>query len=64
MKLSRTQYVLLIDMVNASIKMAGNSGIPISDMVWKEVETIKEVLYEEMRRATQDDINQQTATRT
>ena len=51
MKLNKKQYMILIDMVNGSIKMAGMSGIPISDIVWKEIEIIKEVLYEEMRGA-------------
>ena len=48
-ELTRQQIMLLIDMVNASIKMAGNSGIPISDTVYKEIDTIKKVLYEELR---------------
>lgn len=48
-ELTRQQIILLINMVNASIKMADNSGIPISDTVCKEIDTIKRVLYEELR---------------
>ena len=48
-ELTRKQIALLIDMVNASIKMAGNSGIPISDEVCKDIDKIKQALYEELR---------------
>ena len=48
-ELTRAQLYLLINMVNASINMASNSGIPINDEICKDIDKIKQVLYEELR---------------
>ena len=48
-ELTRKQIMFLIDMVNASIKMASNSGIPIHEEYSKDIEAIKTILYEELR---------------
>lgn len=48
-ELTRKQIELLIDMVNASIKIAMMSGIPIGEEYYKEIDTIKQALYEELR---------------
>ena len=48
-ELTRQQITLLINMVNASINMASNSGIPISQEYCKDIDKIKQVLYEELR---------------
>ena len=48
-ELTRQQITLLINMVNASIIMSSNSGIPISDEICKDIDKIKQILYEELR---------------
>ncbi len=45
MELTTQQYKLLLDMVNASINMAANSGIPIAQEYWKDIDEIKKQLY-------------------
>ena len=49
MELTNKQLELLINMVNACINMATNSGIPIGQEYYEDIDKIKEVLYEEMR---------------
>lgn len=48
-ELTRQQITLLINMVNASINMASNSGIPIGQEYYEDIDKIKQVLYEELR---------------
>lgn len=48
-ELTRKQIELLIEMVNASIKMAMMSGIPIGQEYYEDIDKIKKVLYEELR---------------
>lgn len=48
-ELTRKQLTLLINMVNASINMSNNSGIPIGQEYYEDIDKIKKVLYEELR---------------
>ena len=48
-ELTRQQITLLINMVNASVNMASNSGIPIGEEYYKDIDKIKQALYEELR---------------
>ena len=48
-ELTRKQIELLIKMVNASITMAANSGIPIGEEYYDDIDKIKKTLYEELR---------------
>ena len=48
-ELTIKQLELLISMVNASITMAANSGIPIGKEYYDDIDKIKKVLYEDMR---------------
>ena len=48
MKLTREQYILLINMVNASIEMSSKSGIPIGKEYIEDIDEIKKKLYEEL----------------
>ena len=48
-ELTTKQLELLINMVNASINMATNSGIPIGKEYYDDIDKIKKVLHEEMR---------------
>lgn len=48
-ELTRQQITLLINMVNASINMSNNSGIPIGQEYYEDIDKIKQVLYEELR---------------
>ena len=46
MMLTSKQYDLLIDMFNASIRQALNSGIPIGREYEKDIDIIKTALYD------------------
>lgn len=48
MVLDRKQYQLLIDMINGSIKTAMNSGIPINPEYYKDIDIIKEKIFEDI----------------
>ena len=48
MVLTRKQCQLLINMVNASITVAANSGIPIGKEYYQDIDIIKEKLYKEL----------------
>lgn len=48
MELTRNQCQLLINIVNASITAAMNSGIPIGKEYYQDIDIIKEKLYEEL----------------
>ena len=48
MELTRKQYILLINMVNASINNAVSSGIPIGQEYYKDIDIIKQELYKEL----------------
>ena len=52
MELTKEQYVLLINMVNASINNAVSSGIPIGQEYYKDIDEIKEKLYQEINKKT------------
>lgn len=58
MTLTKDQCDLLINMVNASIQRARDSGIPIGIEYYEDIEIIKEKLYEEYRECC-DRKNQQ-----
>lgn len=48
MTLTVNQCKLLIDMFNASINQAINSGIPIGKEYYNDIDNIKEKLYREL----------------
>ena len=50
MKLTKKQIELLISMVNASIGMAMKSGIPIGEEYYKDIDAIKEQLYQALAK--------------
>ena len=47
--LTKNQCELLISMVNASIKQAVESGIPIAQECYKDIDEIKKKLYHELQ---------------
>lgn len=49
MILTKEQCDLLISMVNSSIERAMSSGIPIGQEYYKDIDEIKEKLYQEIR---------------
>lgn len=49
MILTVEQYELLYNMVNASIKQAMDSGIPIGKEYYEDIDTIKAALSKEIR---------------
>lgn len=49
MILTKDQCDLLINMVNASIQRARDSGIPIGVEYYEDINIIKEKLYEELQ---------------
>ena len=51
MILTRKQCELLINVFNASITTAMNSGIPIGKEYYQDIDIIKEKLYEELAEA-------------
>jgi hypothetical protein len=51
MTLTTKQCRLLLDMFNASLKNAINSGIPIGNEYYEDIDTIKEKLRIEMQEA-------------
>ena len=57
MKLNREQCIMLIDMVNGSITMAKQSGIPIAQQYWSDIDYIKEQLYQELARANKEEMS-------
>ena len=57
MKLNRKQCIMLIDMVNGSITMAKQSGIPIAEQYWGDIDYIKEQLYQELTQATKEEMS-------
>ena len=48
MTLTKSQCELLINMMNASIQMAKNSGIPIGKEYYDDIDEIKDKLYKEL----------------
>lgn len=54
MTLTRKQYILLLDMVNASIERAAFSGIPIGKEYYNDIDEIKEKLYQEITIAKEE----------
>ena len=50
MTLTVKQCELLIDMFNASIGMAMKSGIPIGEEYYKDIDAIKEQLYQALAK--------------
>ena len=58
MILTVEQYELLYSMVNASIKHAMDSGIPIGKEYYEDIDTIKEALRNEIREIRMKEILQ------
>ena len=56
MTLTKEQCNLLLNMVNACIVNAVNSGIPIGKEYYDDIEAIKEQLHAEMHRAILQEI--------
>ena len=54
MTLTRKQYILLLDMVKASIERAASSGIPIGKEYYNDIDEIKEKLYQEITIAKEE----------
>ena len=54
MTLTRKQYILLLDMVKASIDRAASSGIPIGKEYYNDIDEIKEKLYQEITMAKEE----------
>lgn len=54
MTLTRKQYILLLDMVKASIERAASSGIPIGQEYYSDIDEIKEKLYQEITIAKEE----------
>ena len=50
MELTLEQSDLLIRMINASVNMSANSGIPIDNKYSKEIEEIKKKIKEEITK--------------
>lgn len=48
MKLTARECELLINVFNAGITRAVESGIPIGKEYWKDIDSIKNKLYEEL----------------
>lgn len=44
-------------MVNGSITMAKQSGIPIAEQYWGDIDYIKEQLYQELTQATKEEMS-------
>ena len=55
MILTKSQCELLINMMNASIQMAKNSGIPIGKEYYDDIDEIKDKLYKELSIAARRD---------
>ena len=52
MTFTKNQCELLINMMNASIQMAKNSGIPIGKEYYDDIDEIKDKLYKELSVTT------------
>ena len=50
MELTKNECNLLINIVNAGITRAVESGIPIGEEYWKDIDNIKNKLYKELAR--------------
>lgn len=50
MKLTLNQVTLLLNMFNASLSRAADSGIPIGKEYYEDIDKIKEKLYEEINK--------------
>ena len=50
MKLTKSECNLLINIVNAGITRAVESGIPIGEEYWKDIDSIKNKLYKELAK--------------
>ena len=57
LELTRKQYTLLINMVNASINNAASSGIPIGQEYYKDIDIIKQELYKELALDRKGEVN-------
>ena len=55
MILTKSQCELLINMMNASIQMVKNSGIPIGKEYYDDIDEIKDKLYKELNIAARRD---------
>ena len=50
MKLNREQCIMLLDIINGSIIMSKYSGIPITQEAERNIDYIKEEIYNELRQ--------------
>ena len=50
MKLNREQCIMLLDMINGSIMMSKYSGIPITQETERNIDYIKEEIYNELKQ--------------
>lgn len=50
MVLTKSECNLLINIVNAGITRAVESGIPIGKEYWKDIDSIKNKIYEELAK--------------
>ena len=56
MKLTTKECELLIDVFNAGIKRAIESGFPIGKEYYKDIDNIKEKLYKELYNAQKEEV--------
>ena len=56
MTLTREQYELLINIFNAGITRAVESGIPIGKEYYNDIDIIKEKLYQELSKAYRKEV--------
>ena len=56
MTLTHKQYILLIDMVNASIERAASSGIPIHPDYYNDIDTIKHKIIEDLATVKNEEV--------
>lgn len=56
MILTRQQYILLMDMVNASIERAASSDIPIHQDYYNDIDTIKYKIREDLATVKNEEV--------
>lgn len=56
MKLTAKECELLINVFNAGIKRAVESGFPIGKEYYKDIDNIKEKLYKELYKAQKEEV--------
>ena len=56
MELTHQQYLLLMNMVNASIERAATSGIPIHPDYYNDIDIIKSKIIEDLATAKNEEV--------